>query len=377
MHTYLNKLTLLNFKNYEEASLEFCSRINCLVGNNGIGKTNILDTIYYLSLCKSFFTNTDILNIRHGEEFFMIQGEYQREEKTEHIYCGVKTGQKKIFRRNSKEYDRLSEHIGLIPVVMISPADSGLIIDGSEERRKFIDSVLSQFDHQYLDDVMRYNRAVLQRNLLLKDFSRSSWFDPDMIEMWNEQIIAAGNRIFEKRKFFIKDLIPVFQHYYELVSEGTEKVELTYESQLFDDDFADLLNKSIDKDRKLQYTSIGVHKDDLALKLGGYPIKRVGSQGQQKTFLVALKLAQFDYIKLKSENFPILLLDDIFDKFDSNRVSQIIQLVSDINFGQIFITDTSSERMGIILKQINSEYRLFHIKEKVIDLEISNSPDKK
>lgn len=375
MHTYLHKLTLLNFKNYEEASLEFCSGINCLVGNNGIGKTNILDTIYYLSLCKSFFTNTDSLNIRHGEEFFMLQGEYQREEKTEHIYCGVKSGQKKIFRRNSKEYERLSEHIGLIPVVMISPADSGLIIDGSEERRKFIDSVLSQFDHQYLDDVMRYNRAVLQRNLLLKDFARSNWFDTDMIEMWNEQIIAAGNRIFEKRKFFINDLIPVFQHYYELVSEGTEKVELTYESQLFDGDFADLLNKSIDKDRKLQYTSIGVHKDDLALKLGGHPIKRVGSQGQQKTFLVALKLAQFDYIKLKSENYPILLLDDIFDKFDGNRVSQIIQLVSNVNFGQIFITDTSSERMGYILKQINSEYRQFHIMEKVIDLEISNSPE--
>ena len=375
MHTYLHKLTLLNFKNYEEASLEFCSGINCLVGNNGIGKTNILDTIYYLSLCKSFFTNTDSLNIRHGEEFFMIQGEYQREEKTEHIYCGVKSGQKKIFRRNSKEYERLSEHIGLIPVVMISPADSGLIIDGSEERRKFIDSVLSQFDHQYLDDVMRYNRAVLQRNLLLKDFARSNWFDTDMIEMWNEQIIAAGNRIFEKRKFFINDLIPVFQRYYELVSEGTEKVELAYESQLFDGDFSDLLNKSIDKDRKLQYTSIGVHKDDLALKLGGYPIKRVGSQGQQKTFLVALKLAQFDYIKLKSENYPILLLDDIFDKFDGNRVSQIIQLVSNVNFGQIFITDTSSERMGYILKQINSEYRLFHIKEKIIDLEISNSPE--
>lgn len=377
MHTYLHKLTLLNFKNYEEASLEFCSRINCLVGNNGIGKTNILDTIYYLSLCKSFFTNTDSLNIRHNEEFFMIQGEYQCEEKTEHIYCGVKSGQKKIFRRNGKEYERLSEHIGLIPVVMISPADSSLIIDGSEERRKFIDSVLSQFDHQYLDDVMRYNRAVLQRNLLLKDFARSNWFDPDMIEMWNEQIIATGNRIFEKRKFFINDLIPVFQHYYELVSEGTEKVELAYESQLFEGDFADLLNKSIDKDRKLQFTSIGVHKDDLALKLGDHPIKRVGSQGQQKTFLVALKLAQFDYIKLKSEKFPILLLDDIFDKFDANRVNQIIQLASSVNFGQIFITDTSSERMGNILKQINSEYRLFHIKEKVIDLELSNSPESK
>lgn len=374
MHTYLQKLTLLNFKNYEDASLEFCSKINCLVGNNGIGKTNILDTIYYLSLCKSFFTNTDSLNIRHGEDFFMVQGEYQREEKTEHIYCGVKSGQKKIFRRNGKEYDRLSEHIGLIPLVMISPADSSLIIDGSEERRKFIDSVVSQFDHQYLDDLMRYNKAVLQRNQLLKDFFRSNWFDQDMIEMWNDQIVTTGTRIFEKRQSFINDIIPVFQHYYELVSEGTEKVELTYESQLFEGDFAEQLEKNLEKDRKLQFSSIGVHKDDLALKLGGYPIKRVGSQGQQKTFLVALKLAQFDFIKLRSGSFPILLLDDIFDKFDAVRVNQIIRLASSENFGQIFITDTSAERMGNILKQINSEYCMFHIKTKGIDLELKNLP---
>jgi DNA replication and repair protein RecF len=304
----------------------------------------------------------------------MVQGEYQREEKTEHIYCGVKSGQKKIFRRNGKEYDRLSEHIGLIPLVMISPADSSLIIDGSEERRKFIDSVVSQFDHQYLDDLMRYNKAVLQRNQLLKDFFRSNWFDQDMIEMWNDQIVTTGTRIFEKRQSFINDIIPVFQHYYELVSEGTEKVELTYESQLFEGDFAEQLEKNLEKDRKLQFSSIGVHKDDLALKLGGYPIKRVGSQGQQKTFLVALKLAQFDFIKLRSGSFPILLLDDIFDKFDAVRVNQIIRLASSENFGQIFITDTSAERMGNILKQINSEYCMFHIKTKGIDLELKNLP---
>ncbi len=368
MHTYLHKLTLLNFKNYEEASLEFSCKINCLVGNNGIGKTNILDSLYYLSLCKSFFPNSDSHNIRHGEEFFMIQGEYQRDEKAENIYCGVKLGQKKLFRRNGKEYERLSEHIGLLPLVMISPADSSLIIDGSEERRKFIDSVISQFDNQYLDDVMRYNRAVVQRNMLLKDFARSNRFDADMIEIWNDQLIATGLRIYEKRKFFITDIIPVFQQYYEFVSGGTEKVELAYESQLFEGDFADLLNKSIEKDRKLQYTSIGVHKDDLTLQLGNHPIKRVGSQGQQKTFLVSLKLAQFDYIKLKSGNVPILLLDDIFDKFDANRVNKIIQLTANDNFGQIFITDTNSERMSNVLKQINSDYRLFHISEKEIEV---------
>jgi DNA replication and repair protein RecF len=302
----------------------------------------------------------------------MIQGEYFREDKTEQIYCGVKNGQKKIFRRNGKEYERLSEHIGLLPVVMISPADSSLILDGSEERRKFIDAVVSQFDHQYLDDLMRYNRALVQRNLLLKEFARSNWFDADLIEMWNEQLISCGCRIFEKRRFFITDLIPVFQQYYEFVSGGTEKVELTYDSQLHEKDLADMLVKNIEKDRKLQYTSAGIHKDDLELSLNGFPIKRVGSQGQQKTYLVALKLAQFDYIKGKSGNFPILLLDDIFDKFDSNRVNQIIHLVARNNFGQIFITDTSSERMGEILKQTGSEYRLFHINEKEIELEATS-----
>ncbi|MDP4209630.1 MAG: DNA replication/repair protein RecF [Bacteroidota bacterium] len=367
MHTFLRNLTLLNFKNYEDVSLQFCDKINCFVGDNGIGKTNILDSIYYLSLCKSFFSGVDSLNIRHGHEFFVIQGEYAREDKTENIYCGVKQGFKKVFRRNNKEYDRLSEHIGLLPVVMVSPADSGLIIEGSEERRKFIDAVLSQFDHQYLDDLLRYNRVLTQRNLLLKDFARSNWFDADMVEMWDEQLVASGVRIFEKRKLFISNLIPVFQEYYEFVSGGKEKVELSYESRLLTGDFANMLKNSIEKDRKLQHTSVGIHKDDLLLSLSGFPIKRVGSQGQQKTFLVALKLAQFDYIKKEAGTFPLLLLDDIFDKFDAHRVAKIINLVASKNFGQIFITDTSSERMSEILKQIDGEYRLFHISEEGVN----------
>jgi DNA replication and repair protein RecF len=366
MHTYLRVLTLVNFKNYEEASLEFCHKINCLVGNNGVGKTNIVDAIYYLSLCKSFFTAIDTQSIKYGQEFFVIQGEYSRGEKIEHIYCGVKTGFKKVFRRNTKEYDRLSDHIGFLPLVIISPADNNLITEGSEERRKFIDAVLSQFDHEYLDDVMRYNRALTQRNLLLKDFAVKNWFDPEMLELWDEQMISTGGRIFEKRMNFITGLVPVFQRYYEFISDGKEQVQLTYDSHLRDNEFREMLKQSVDKDRKLQYSSIGIHKDELVLKLSGYPIKRVGSQGQQKTFLVALKLAQFDFIKQRTNDYPILLLDDIFDKFDAHRVSKIINLVANPNFGQIFITDTNPDRMDNILKHINGEYRLFHISEEGI-----------
>ena len=367
MQTHLRSLTLLNFKNYEEASLQFCPKINCLVGKNGIGKTNVLDAIYYLSLCKSAFNAVDVQNIRYGQDFFVLQGEYSKAEKTEQINCGVKSGHKKVFKRNGKEYEKLSDHIGLLPLVIISPSDSNLILEGSDERRKFMDGVLSQFDRQYLDDLMRYNRALTQRNLLLKDFAQKNWFDPDMLELWNEQLITTGKRIFEKRRIFIQQLIPVFQHYYEFVSGGNEEVELAYESQLLEGDFSELLTNSVDKDRRILYTSVGVHKDDLILKLSKYPIKRVGSQGQQKTFLVALKLAQFDYIKQQTDEFPILLLDDIFDKFDANRVGKIINLVASSNFGQIFITDTSQERMGEILKQMEGDYKLFQINELGIE----------
>jgi DNA replication and repair protein RecF len=361
MHTYLSKLTLLNFKNYEDTSLEFCRKINCFTGYNGVGKTNILDAIYYLSLCKSFFGNSDSLNILHQHDFFVIQGEYLRDEGKENIYCGVKVGQKKSFRRNGKEYDRLAEHIGLLPVVMISPADSSLILEGSEERRKFMDSVISQFDPVYLDDLIRYNKALAQRNQLLKDFNRRNWYDADMLEMWNDQLTATGTKIFEKRKVFVSEMIPVFQQYYEFVSEGAEKVSLEYESHLFEEDYPTLFARTHERDRILQYTSAGIHKDDLNLHLSNYPIKRIGSQGQQKTYLVALKLAQFDFIKQHLHTLPILLLDDIFDKFDEKRVATIVKLVASDRFGQIFITDTHNDRMKDILTGIGSEYHLFKI----------------
>jgi len=366
MHTWLNKLALLNFKNYFEVSIVFCPKINCITGNNGTGKTNILDAIYYLSLCKSYFTGIDSQNIKHDEELFTIFGDYQKNDKSEQLFCGVKQGQKKVFKRNGKEYERLADHIGFIPLVIVSPSDSNLITEGSDERRRLIDTVLSQYDNTYLNDLLRYNRALLQRNILLKDFDLKNWFDSDMLNMWDEQLIDAGMRIHKTRSDFIRDIHPVFQKYYEFVSGGAEKVELIYESQLLNGNFQELLTRAILKDRKVLYTTIGIHKDDLSLNLEGFPIKRVGSQGQQKTFLVALKLAQFEFIKKQSGNYPLLLLDDIFDKFDSKRVNKIIDLVSNSDFGQIFITDTNYTRMKEILHSMASEFRLFQIENEEI-----------
>ena len=370
MHTFLSKLSLVNFKSYSDAVLEFSPRINCFVGDNGVGKTNVMDAIYYLSMCKSYFAGSDIHHIKHGNEFFVVQGEYHKSDQTDSVYCGVKNGSKKIFKRNSKEYDRLSDHIGYLPIVVVSPSDSILITEGSEERRKFIDSVISQYNREYLDNIMRYNRALMQRNMLLKDFDQKNWFDQDMVDMWDDQLFKLGTAIFEQRKAFISDLIPVFQRYYEFVSGGNEQVELVYESQLEAASLDVLLKESMQKDRAVLFTTQGIHKDDLALRLGDYSIKRIGSQGQQKTFLVALKLAQFEFIKKCSGLHPILLLDDIFDKFDSHRVDKIINLVADEDFGQIFITDTSSERMHEILKKINTDYKLFGIDRNEINVEI-------
>ncbi len=358
---FLQKLSVVNYKNYSHLELEFLPKLNCFVGNNGVGKTNLLDAIFYLSMCKSYFNSIDGQNIKHGEEFFVIQGEYFIGEQQETIYCGVKRGKRKIFKRNRKEYERLADHIGLLPIVMVSPNDSQLILEGSEERRRYIDSVISQFDKLYLDTLMRYNRALEQRNKLLKDFTKTSRFDYSYLEIWDEQLIAAGTMVYEKRVQFIEKLLPVFQKHYDFVSSQSEKVGLVYESQLHGTSFRELLKNALDKDRAAEYTTVGIHKDDLSLRLGEYPIKRIGSQGQQKTYLLALKLAQFDFINEISHMKPIILLDDIFDKLDANRVTQIIKLVASDNFGQIFITDTSQERLERIFNDANIENRIIRI----------------
>lgn len=360
---HLQSLSLLNFKNCTEVSLSFCPGINCFLGNNGQGKTNLLDAIYYLSFCKSFFSASDSQNIFHGENFFMVQGKYIINEQESEVYCGVKRNQKKVFKRNKKEYERLADHIGLFPLIMIAPEDIDIITGGSEERRKFIDGLISQFDKVYLNNLLEYQRALTQRNALLKHFVEKNIFDEGAIEIWDEQLIEKGNYIYEKRNSTLQQLIPVFQHYYETITRGKEKVSLLYHSQLQQKDFNTLLKESRKKDRILQYTSHGIHKDDLEFLLGEYPLKRQGSQGQQKSYLIALKLAQYDFIKQMTKTTPILLLDDIFDKLDENRVMQIIEMVLAHNFGQIFITDTSLERMAKVLSAAGERHLMFEVEE--------------
>lgn len=358
---YLKKLTLTNFKNYELDELSFSPKINCFTGNNGVGKTNILDAIHYLSLTKSFFNNIESISVRHGEDYFIVQGTFVRNGDEDQIYCAFQKQRHKILRRNSKEYQKLSDHVGRYPVVMISPADSALITEGSEDRRKFMNKIISQYNAAYLDSLLQYGKALQQRNKLLKDFKLSGKFDPEMLSVFDEQLIKYGTYVFNERQFLVNELIPVFQEYYSLISSGKETVKLQYRSQLSDGDFRQLLNESVPKDRYLEYTTIGIHKDELILEMDGYPVKALGSQGQQKSYLVALKLAKFEYIKRKAGFSPILLLDDIFDKFDAERVEQIIKLVGNNMFGQIFITDTHMQRLQEILSSHNTEYKLFRI----------------
>lgn len=357
---FIRDLSVVNYKNLSQADLHFSAKLNCFIGKNGVGKTNLLDCIYYLSFCKSYFNLPDSQNIRHDEDFFVLHGKYDCRGEPEDIYCGFKTGHKKKFRRDKKDYERLSDHIGLLPLVMISPADSILIQGGSEERRRFMDSVISQYDRQYLELLLKYNHALLQRNNLLKYFGANHQFDADSLEIWDEQLIITGVKIHQKRVEFLEALRPVFQKYYELISERHEDVRLEYQSQLNQGDFRNMLKESLSKDRSLQYTSVGIHKDDLELMIDNYSIKRLGSQGQIKTFLISLKFAQYDFIRSVNHVVPILLLDDIFDKLDSSRVGQIVKLVSDNNFGQIFITDTNREHLdGIIKEAGGTDYTIF------------------
>ncbi len=357
----LKNLSLLNYKNFESQDFEFDSKINCIVGANGIGKTNVLDAIYHLCLGKSYFNPVTTQNIRHHQEFFVIDGIFDHKERSEKIVCSFKRGAKKVIKRNGKTYDKLSEHIGLLPLVIISPADRDLIIEGSETRRKFIDGVISQSDKAYLAGLIKYNKVLSQRNSLLKYFAINQIFDATNLAVYNEQLVEYGTPIFEKRAAFIETFIPIFQEQYAVISGGSEKVSLTYESKLSNVDLLTLLEKNIDRDKALQYTSVGIHKDDLSFKISDHPIKKFGSQGQQKSFLIALKLAQFHFMKAVAGATPILLLDDIFDKLDENRVAQIVALVEKENFGQIFISDTHAERTENVVKDSQQSYKIFKL----------------
>ena len=357
----LKSLSLLNYKNFDNKSFVFNDKINCIVGNNGIGKTNVLDAIYHLSFGKSYFNPVATQNIKHDEDFFVINGDYEKESKIEKVVISLKRGQKKVIKRNGKIYDKFSDHIGFLPLVIISPADRDLIIEGSDTRRKFIDSVISQSDKAYLTDLIKYTKVLAQRNALLKYFALNRTYNKDSIEVYDAQLTEYGSRIFEKRAAFLETFIPIFKSRYEAISNGKEQVELVYQSDLFENDLYTLLKGNINKDRTLQYTNVGVHKDDLNFNIEEHPIKKFGSQGQQKSFLIALKLAQFDFIKNLSGVNPILLLDDIFDKLDENRVAQIIKLVDNENFGQLFISDTHAERTENAVKQAHQSYEIFKL----------------
>ncbi len=359
---YLKNLNLYNFKNIREAALEFSPRINCFIGDNGAGKTNILDAIYYLSFCKSYFNAIDSQNIRHGEDYFSILGKYGiNGDKTDTIQCVQKRNQKKSFKLNKKEYDRLADHIGRYPLVMISPYDRDLINEGSEVRRRFIDSVISQFNRLYLDDLINYNKALSQRNVLLKAFAEKKYFDFASLEIWNRQLMELAEKIYPVRREFLAQYIPIFNRYFGLVSGGREEVDLVYESQLADRSLEELLSVNLDRDRALRYTSVGIHKDDLLFTIQGHPVKKFGSQGQQKSFIIALRLAQYDYIRNLKEFKPVMLLDDIFDKLDDKRVEQIIQLASEDTFGQVFITDTQRERIEHLLEKTGTGHKIYSI----------------
>ena len=356
----LKKISILNFKNIREASLELSPKMNCLIGHNGVGKTNFLDALFYLSFCKSSLNPVDSQIMTHDSDFFMVEGLYEDElGKQTDVYCGMKRGTKKHFKRDKKEYKRLSQHIGLIPLIMASPGDSSIISGGSEERRRFMDIVISQYDSVYIDALSAYNKALLQRNALLKMENEP---DAALLDIWEEEMARNGEVVYAKRRAFVEEFVPVFQKIYAVISGGKERVSLTYVSHCQRGPLLDVIRRDRFKDRAVGYSLHGVHRDELEMMLDGYMMKREGSQGQNKTYVLSLKLAQFDFLcRTASKTTPLLLLDDIFDKLDAQRVEQIVKLVSGDGFGQIFVTDTNRDHLDRILHNGCFDYKLFYV----------------
>lgn len=359
----LDHLELINFKNIASLSLSFSGRVNCFLGDNGEGKTNILDSIHYLSFCKSYFNAIDSQNIKHDESFFVIQGKYLKDEQPIEVYCGLKKGEKKIFKRNKKEYQRLSDHIGLFPLVMISPSDSDLIHVGSDIRRKFIDTIISQYDKVYLDKLIHYNKGLTQRNALLKQFADMGNFSADQLEVWDMQLVEWGTYIYQARKDFIDKLIPLFNEYYKFISNSKESVSINYNSDQNERSLEESLQLALKNDRAARYTTVGIHKDDIEFLINDFPVKKFGSQGQQKSFLISLKLAQYYFMADVTGTKPILLLDDIFDKLDDSRIGKLMEKVTDPSFGQVFVTDTNRYKLPALLKDLKIDHKEFYIKE--------------
>ena len=360
---FLKQLSLINFKNYPEANLELSPKVNCFVGSNGMGKTNLLDAIHYLSFCKSFFNPIDSQNIHYEQGFFIIQGQFEKNGETEEVYCGVKKNQKKQFKRNKKEYERLSEHIGIYPLVMISPSDNELIVGGSEMRRKFIDSIISQYDKVYLEKLIAYNHVLSQRNALLKQFAESRTFDSITLELWDDQLILHGEGILKKRIHFLEEFTALFKKNFEYITDSSESVSLEYEPSTGSKDYKTALMTALSKDRVMQHTTTGIHRDDMDFKLNGHSLKKFASQGQQKSYLLALKLAQFEFIKNIKQTSPLLLLDDVYDKLDEFRFKKLISLVSSNAFGQVFITDTHIGRIKQLFSEAAIQFKLFEVEQ--------------
>lgn len=358
---YLKEITGINYKNILDLQIKLSPKINCFVGDNGMGKTNLLDAIYNLSFCKSYFNTADSRIINHTQDLFLIKGVYCRNDEELEISCGFKRGSKKSFKRDDKQYSKLIDHIGLIPLVMVSPSDQQLILGGSDERRKFIDGVISQYDRIYLDSLMKYNKVLVQRNVALKEFAKQRAVDKEMLDVYDQQLIRYGELIYKRRVQFIDRFVPKFAQFYDQISGERDSVSLGYNSDLNGGEFDNHLKSSLSKDLAMGYTTVGIHKDDLEFKMDDYKIKQLGSQGQNKTYLIALKLAQFQFVKDINGVNPILLFDDIFDKLDSSRVSNIIAMVADHKFGQIFISDTNREHIDHIFADVDVDYNIFYV----------------
>ncbi len=354
----LNRISIVNFKNIKAADLELSPKMNCFIGLNGAGKTNFLDAVYYLSFCHGVSGSPDSQLIKHDEDFFMLEGNYDSSDEVQDVIsCAMKKGRKKHFKRNGKDYRKLSQHIGLIPLILISPSDISLVIGGGEERRKFMDVAISQYDHTYLSALMRYDKALQQRNALLREEAEP---DATLLDVLEDEMARQGNILFDKRDNFIERLIPVFQEIYQDISDCQEEISLKYVSHAREGDLLEILRSGRMRDRAVGHSLHGAHRDDLEMLIGGYPLKREGSQGQLKSFVLSLKLAQFDFLRQKSDGImPLLLLDDIFDKLDVCRVERIVRLVSGRHFGQIFITDTNRDHLDGILRQGDGDYRIF------------------